>query len=435
MSRTQPLPRLDAAAISHTLELSADPAAAIDDLSIPAAPGVVIFEAADGSTVLIATTADARALVRKRLGLVAPEAGTSPAKTWRVDYRALTARVLVIRVGSSLEADAVYLAQARTRLPHAYKIVTERWRAWFVHVDPNAEFPEWTKTNLLGLVGTRSASTLKQAPRRSPSVGEGPRAEGPVADALGSQCPGVLLGPMPDKDSAGRFIEAMIDAFDLCRFHHLLVQAPRASACAYKEMGRCPAPCDGTETMDAYRRRTREAIETVATGGVQGTIAELESRMRDAAQGQDFENAHALKTQTERLSVLTNRAFAQVNRLDRWDRVLVLPSPVKKLVRIGLFTRGRLLHVGDADPANLSELGSLADIARRSILEHPVEIDGLAINTIAIFTRWLFLAANKRRGQVCAIDSTNETLSKAARAVGKIDPVGTAFEDQQIEGG
>ena len=37
---------------------------------------------------------------------------------------------------------------------------------------------------------------------------------------------------------------------DLCRKHDILVQAPTGQACVYHEMGRCPAPCDGSMTLE-----------------------------------------------------------------------------------------------------------------------------------------------------------------------------------------
>ncbi|HVU65341.1 MAG TPA: hypothetical protein VHC70_15275, partial [Phycisphaerales bacterium] len=223
---------LDDAPITHTMTVP--PSAEPDFLALPDAAAVVLFESADDRAVLIATTASARDLARRRLS---PDPA---ARTTHADVRSLCAggSVRAIRIGSSLEADAVYLRRARERLPHLAKVVAERWRAWFAHIDPDATFPQWTKTNLMGLVGVRSASS-----------------------AIEGQSRGLLLGPIPDKDGAGRFIEAVIDAFDLCRYHNLLVQAPAAVACAYKEMGRCAAPCDGTETMESYRARTRAVVD------------------------------------------------------------------------------------------------------------------------------------------------------------------------------
>ena len=78
--------------------------------------------------------------------------------------------------------------------------------AWFVHVNPQTDFPRYIKTTSLAL------ST------------------------------GVRFGPIDDKHAAARLIELLEDGFDLCRFYSILVQAPAGLACAYKEMGKCPAP-------------------------------------------------------------------------------------------------------------------------------------------------------------------------------------------------
>ena len=64
----------------------------------------------------------------------------------------------------------------------------------------------------------------------------------------------MLLGPVEDKNVAGKLIEDIADWFDLCRYYHILVESPNAKACAYKEMGKCPAPCDGSISMPQYRR-------------------------------------------------------------------------------------------------------------------------------------------------------------------------------------
>ena len=100
--------------------------------------------------------------------------------------------------------------------------------AWFVHVDPDANFPRYVKTTDL------AART------------------------------GVYLGPLEDKHAAARLIQLAEDAFDLCRYYNILVESPHAKACAYKEMGKCPAPCDGSISMDAVPPARRAgACETL----------------------------------------------------------------------------------------------------------------------------------------------------------------------------
>src|SRR5205807_1860255 len=99
--------------------------------------------------------------------------------------------------------------------------------AWFVHVNPDANFPRYTKTIDL---------TTKT---------------------------GVLIGPVEDKHAAARLIQLAEDSFDLCRYYNILVESPNARACAYKEMGKCPAPCDGSITMDQYRAMVSASANTL----------------------------------------------------------------------------------------------------------------------------------------------------------------------------
>lgn len=409
----QGVPDLFHAPFTHELWMGAPGSPEPDWLALPASPGVVVFESegsggGGGGAVLIGTTADVRAFTRTRLG-DAP--GGAPG---RVRYRELTARVRVTAVGSSLEADAVYLGHARRLLPDSYRVVSERWRAWYAHVDPGATYPRWSKTNLLGLVGVRAASEARRA------------------DAPGGT--GVLLGPIPDKDAAGRFIEAVIDAFDLCRYHHLLVQAPSCAPCAYKEMGRCPAPCDGSETMSDYRARTLSAIATISGGSARldAARAPIDADMHAGAARGDFEGATLAKAKLDRLAALGARAFGAVRRLDEFAPVLILASGRARVARVVVLSGGRLLAL-----ASVSAGGTAAGMEAlcESVRRHATGIGGTgglgrngaimeegAVDALAVLSRWMFLPASRRRGVLLhalgpGADIGAEALTDAVRAV------------------
>lgn len=408
---------LGAAPISASVPITDAP----DFLALPAAAAVVIIESPDGRTILIATTADARNLARTRL---APHDPTQP-RSARIDYHALArgGTVHVIPVGSSLEADAVYMHQARQRLPHLAQVVAERRRAWFVHVDPEAEFPQWTKTNLIGgPVSKRSAST-------------------PIG---GHELPaGFLLGPLPDKDSAGSFIEKVIDCFDLCRFHNLLVQAPKAVACAYKEMGRCDAPCDGSESMDEYRGRTSAAAMCVSPPSAWIDICR--SKLKEAVENQEFERAAKIHKSLERLKALDKAAYAHVTDLKCWRDVLVLPGCARGHATVALFHCGNLWRVGDVDPASEPSVETMSRALNELTARHPrpgaserITLTAENIDTIGLVARWLFLAKTKRRGVRIPVPDpidTPDALTWTASDVCKRKPAAEPdVESQEIEG-
>lgn len=416
------LKRLDDAPVSHTMAVPRRGDGEPDFLSLPAAPGVVVLESREGRTLLIAMTADARELARRKLGESAGQTGER-AGAGRVDCRDDTERVAVIRVGSMLEADAVYLRQARERLPRVHRVVSERWRAWFAHVDPEAEHPQWSKTNLLGLVRGRSASV-------------GVSARG--SDGTEYAC---LIGPLPDKDAAGRFLEAVTDAFDLCRFHHLLVQSPRASACAYKEMGRCPAPCDGTESMEAYRERTREAVEALGSGSIEQGVARIEEQMRVAAVAQEYERGAALKKIAERMQNLRTPAFAHVGRLDRWAVLAVLPSTTARMVRGAVLWRGELLALPEVSGADVNRSAAAIAAGVSAVIggsKGEMRLSEEAIETVGLVSRHLFLPVKKRSGVMMTVREgvvDAGAVARAVKAVGGSKCAKVGVEDRELEAG
>ena len=138
--------------------------------------------------------------------------------------------------------------------------------AWFVHVNPDARFPRYTKTKDL---------TIQT---------------------------GQLVGPLEDKHAAARLIHLAEDSFDLCRYYHILVEAPRGKACAYKEMGKCPAPCDGSISMDQYRRMIQWSADTVVDSAP--LIRDQTERMKSAAADLRFESAGKIKAFIDSISKL-----------------------------------------------------------------------------------------------------------------------------------
>ena len=81
-------------------------------------------------------------------------------------------------------------------------------------------------------------------------------------------------------------IDAIADAFDLCRDPRHLAAAPNAQPCSYMQMGRCVGPCDGTIDADAYRKVVADALafalgsraELIARLTAEGHLDEVEPR-------------------------------------------------------------------------------------------------------------------------------------------------------------
>src|SRR4051794_18047688 len=193
-----------------------DPAADFDAFlkQVPAKWVVYLLADAEDRPVQLLCVKNLRYSLKRRLG-TGEAAG--PAKlSKRVDYRDLVRRIHFRRVDSAFEADWIYYEAARLIFPRTYQGMVGFRPAWFVHVNPQTRFPRYVKT----------------------------------IDISGQT--GVYLGPLEDKHAAARLIELAEDSFDLCRYYAVLIESPRGRACAYKEMGKCPAPCDGSVSMEAY---------------------------------------------------------------------------------------------------------------------------------------------------------------------------------------
>ncbi|MGD1276653.1 MAG: hypothetical protein ABR964_05450 [Tepidisphaeraceae bacterium] len=244
------------------------------------------------------------------------EAGPSK----RVNYRQIVRRIHWRRVDSSLEADVVYHEIARQVFPQTYQGMIGLRPAWFLHVNPDAEFPRYVKT------------------------------------AKPGEEPGVYLGPLDDKHAAASLIELVEDAFDLCRYYNILTEAPGGRACAYKEMGKCPAPCDGSISMDQYRRMIDWSVATLADPA--DMVRQQARRMEQAAAELRFEIAAKIKAYVDQLGQLGKGAYRHVRRLEDFAYVSLQAGPRMGTAKVFLILPGCVLEVAAfiAQPSHPGEI-------------------------------------------------------------------------------
>jgi len=368
---------------------------------LPAKPGVLAIENETGQTVFLATTANLRKLAVGKLGLNDPESPSSP--RMRIDPQ-LARSVIATRVGSRFEADWAYLQFARQRLPLTYRTLLDRWQAWFVRCDPADQFPQWTKTP-------------------HPALEEG-SAE-------------VVAGPFPDKHAAWRYIELLQAAFDLCRYHHILIQAPHGSACAYKEMGKCPAPCDGTVSLDAYLAQIKQSIAFVNTP-ITVFQDEVRQNMTAASAEHDFEQAQRCRNLLDAVKPATRREFSMVRSLKSLSIVFVQPSEKTGWVRLFLIRGGWIAPLADVRvDQGMKELGEVVETVRAIATPKPTDFDVSALENFGMVCWHLFQPlTSKARGEFIRIDELDaKSLRSAVRRVARIadteDAEGVA--DQSLE--
>ncbi|WP_428940820.1 UvrB/UvrC motif-containing protein [Fontivita pretiosa] len=263
--------------------------------------------------------------LRRRLGELDQSAGPSK----RIDYRQLVRRIHWRRVYSAFEADVVYLEAARRYFPGTYRGMMGLQPAWFIHVDPDARFPRYTRTIDLDIKS------------------------------------GQLIGPVEDKHAASRLIEQVLDWFDLCRYYNILVDSPHATACAYKEMGKCPAPCDGSISMENYRYLVQWSADTLVSP--RALIEDATRRMKLAAAELKFESAARIKQYIDSLSQLGKGPYRHVRRLRDFKYLSIQPGPRDHTAKVFLIT-----------PGEIEELVGLIDLPRE-----PGQLLSLALSLAA----------------------------------------------------
>ncbi len=278
-------------------------------LALPPQWCVALIEGESESPLQLVTTRDLRAWVRRKLDEPVDEKLSK-----RVDYTALMRAVRFWRVDSDIEADFVFLRESRRRFPsHRRPPMPER-KAHLVVIDPSDPHPHFHRIDA-------TDTSISQSER--------------VA----------IFGPFDEKSRADRWIESIEDALDLCRYPRELRAAPSGRPCAYKEIGRCAAPCDGSVPMAWYRDRIGEAVHAI--DNLSSEVDRIESEMKRLAAQQKFEEAGALHARHKRLKIV---AQLDPGRAHRCAFVTLQPGP-----RRG---RSRLLFV---DHASITEVVAIID--------------------------------------------------------------------------
>jgi excinuclease UvrABC nuclease subunit len=348
----------------HAVEF--DPAADFDAFvkTVPARWAVYLLADADGRPVQLLCVKNLRYSLRRRLGPEDVDAGPSR----RVDYRGIVRRVSWRRVDSAFEADWVYYEAARLLFPRTYQGMVGFRPAWFVHVNPQTNFPRYQK--LIDL--TRQT--------------------------------GLYLGPLEDKHAAARLIELAESAFDLCRYYHILVEAPNAKACAYKEMGKCPAPCDGSILMDDYRRMVELSARTIINPD--DMIRTQTAQMRQAAAELKFELAGKIKQFIAQVDQLGKGPFRHVSLLSNFRYLSLQHGPKPGKSKVFLILPGEVIEIAgliaDVHPAEVMRLA--LTVAAEN--EHLDAVDDTGAERIGVVSHHLF--TGKHRGIFLRLDRIDE---------------------------
>jgi len=317
---------------------------------IPAKRGVFALLGEDDTPIVLLPAANMRARLKTRL--------SEPLEDRRrrtADLREITRKVIWKLTSSHFETDLIYFGLARRMWVRDYWNLLSWKPGWFVHVDPEEEYPRFART-------------------RDVSVGSG-------------QC----FGPFRDGRSANHFIGAIEDAFDLCRDYRCLRRAPRAERCSYGQMGRCLCPCDGTISMGEYRKSVVAAALFVA-GNREPLRRRLEEQMSAASRGLQFERAAALKQRLERLTEFDHPEYRFVAPLEDFRYLFVERSGVSSKAKIFLVCGGQIAPREPIEYPLRDEQIAGAITALTALSEDMMVFNRAAIYRMGLVIKYLFSA-------------------------------------------
>lgn len=323
--------------------------------TVPTGNGVFLFRDNDKRPLMLGVAANLRASLRAKLF----EQTENPLDQKRVKLAGVAREVAWKRTANEFERFLVYGLHARDIYPTTYRRQLPFSTCWFITIDLRTRFPRF------------------EAKKTPSSHGE------------------TIFGPLLSRRDADRMIRLLEDAFDLCRYHDVLTQSPNGQACAYYDMGRCPAPCDGTVSMQRYHDSIGAA--TAFLRGDADGLAPVKARMKTAAAATQFELAQVYKKIAEEAGGIFNKpAFKHMLCLNdaTWMVVLVDNSRRRRLSTAVLrgygFCRGALTAFAAGKATEFDTLvgnwrAALAAFMTTATLQ-PVD---LAITT-ALLSRYLF---------------------------------------------
>jgi excinuclease UvrABC nuclease subunit len=270
-----------------------------DFAALPGCPAVYLLLSEGRQPVQLATTQHLRRLARARL--VTP----APLSSGRADLAEIVREIRWRPVGSAFEGHWWYYRLAREMYPKQYRTLISFGPAYFLNVAWEARVPEIQVTERVW------------------------------------QETGECVGPWLTHDTCEKALAGLCDLFDLCRFPEQVRRAPGGQRCAYADMGRCDAPCDGSVPLERYVERCRAAW-AFACGGVRAWIDEAKQRMKLAAAEQRFEAAAQIKQQLAFAWKWHDRWSPLVRPAAELNYSLAVPVTRRRACKLFLFRQGHL---------------------------------------------------------------------------------------------
>lgn len=337
----------------------------------PSRRGVVEFQSHDGSTLLLAATGHMRDFIAQRLN-------ESNEPTARADLRPITHRILAHPTGSAFESDLFVLERARAVDPDLYTKITHQNRRALLVMNPDT-----------GTWRIAETTTLNSEPNER------------------------IIGPCLTNKSAQHLGEALDDIYELCRYPAQLALAPNGTPCAYKEMGRCPAACDGSEPMHDYHQRFTLAMDAVS-GGLSAWESSIKDDITAASAELDFERAARAKRHLDAVRDLPRDTLGCAASLDAFSCVIITPARRQGFAMCWVLSADGCTPVCSIGLLDNDLLESLPELLVSRFT--PVGFARDQLDRFSLVARhWLTKPTKQRKRRVTILDPRHPDWSKGIR--------------------
>jgi len=345
--------------------------------TIPALHGVVCVSDPSGVVIGLASTGDMRSFAAQRLG---------PGAEGASDLREVAVVCELAPAGSMFEADLAFMDAALEREPGLHDRVARKLRVWWLGTFTDARRFAWSwETD-------------------------------PAELAPGS----AVIGPFLEKSGARRHAELLDAQFELCRYPEELHKAPAGKACVYKQMGRCPAACDGSETTRTYEARLAEAL-MFDRARAEAELQRFERELKEATAALEFERAAEIQSRHQALAKELKRGLAAVRRLEMMSVAAVATSGDRRSAAVLVVDRGRWSRVGElAADATREEGDRLAAGVGEALERHAAENGVGDLGVLGVLSREMMRPSRGGPMLIERAEVSGESLLHAAGRVLRI---------------
>jgi DNA polymerase III subunit epsilon len=194
----------------------------------------------------------------------------------------------------------------------------------------------------------------------------------------------VNVGPLRGRALAQELADQLTSLYRLRHCGRTLRRREHPSA--YGQMGRCCSPCLGDLDPNAYRRQLDAALSLFdEPDGGRLLLAELERRMRAAADERRYESAAVLLRRRERIAWLLERLEGMLRALHSAPRLVLAGHPVKE-ERLDAFW---IVHGRLADWGPLPAPSELAARTGRALERRRGAIPAEEADEVRIVSAWM----------------------------------------------